>query len=260
MEKNYIESLYNLKGKTVLVTGATGQLGTEICKAFDAAGATVIGTDNKLNEIKYVSSPRVEYHAMDISVKKEVARIFGKVADKYKSIDVLINNAGVSVFEPFEERPEESFDWVLDVNLKGTFFCIQEFVKIARVSAKRRSIINIASMYAVISPDFRIYTDCSRKNSEVYGATKAGILQMTKYFAVHLAQEQIRVNAVSPGGIFNPEDPQGEDFIKNYSFRCPMGRMADAGEMIGAILYLASDAASYTTGQNMVIDGGMTSW
>jgi NAD(P)-dependent dehydrogenase (short-subunit alcohol dehydrogenase family) len=261
MNEQFIENLYNLKGKTVLVTGATGQLGFEICKAFDAVGAMVIGTDKILNENKCVSSPRVEYRLIDIAVKKNVGEAFEKIADKHKSIDVLINNAGVSVFEPFEERAEESFDWVLDVNLKGTFFCIQEYVKTARMLAKKGgAIVNISSMYAVISPDYRIYTDCLRKNSEVYGATKAGILQMTKYFAVHLAQDQIRVNAVSPGGIFNPESPQGEDFIRNYSFRCPMGRMADAKEMLGAILFLASDAASYTTGQNIIIDGGMTCW
>jgi NAD(P)-dependent dehydrogenase (short-subunit alcohol dehydrogenase family) len=115
-------------------------------------------------------------------------------------------------------------------------------------------------MYGVISPDFRIYTDCARKNSEIYGATKAAIIQMTRYFAVHLAQRNIRVNAISPGGIFNPQAPQGDDFIKNYSYRCPMQRMARADEMVGATLYLASDAASYTTGQNIVIDGGMSCW
>jgi NAD(P)-dependent dehydrogenase (short-subunit alcohol dehydrogenase family) len=112
----------------------------------------------------------------------------------------------------------------------------------------------------LISPDFRIYTDCERRNSEIYGATKAGIIQMTKYFAVHLARYGVRVNSISPGGIFNPEAPQGEDFVNNYSHRCPMGRMAQYEEVVGGILYFASSAAAYTTGQNLVIDGGMSSW
>ena len=172
-----------------------------------------------------------------------------------------MNNAGVSTFEPFEDRPVESFDWVMNVNLKGTFLCIQSYVHVFdKFRLKRGSIVNIGSVFGIVSPDFRNYTDCKRRNSEVYGATKAAVIQMTKYFAVHLAERNIRVNAVSPGGIFNPESPQGEDFIENYSFRCPMKRMGDDTELIGAIVYLASDAASYTTGQNIVIDGGMTCW
>ena len=132
--------------------------------------------------------------------------------------------------------------------------------KRARKKDHTGSIVNIASMYGSISPDPRIYTDCDRKNSEVYGATKAGIIQMTRYFAVHLAEMNIRVNCVSPGGLYNPDAPQGEDFVKNYSYRNPMGRMGNAEEIIGVVLYLSSNAASYTNGQNIVVDGGMTSW
>ncbi len=120
--------------------------------------------------------------------------------------------------------------------------------------------MNIGSIFGAVSPDFRNYTDCDRKNSEVYGATKAGIIQMTKYFGVHLADRNIRVNCLSPGGMFNPELPQGEDFIKNYSHRCPMGRMAKADEMIGGLFYLSSEASAYTTGQNIIVDGGMSCW
>ena len=149
----------------------------------------------------------------------------------------------------------------MDVNLKETFNCIQKYVELFdQHKQSRGSIINIASMYGMISPDFRIYTDCDRKNSEIYGATKAGIIQMSKYFAVHLADRNIRCNSVSPGGVFNPENPQGIDFRNNYGFRCPMRRMADADEIAGAVLYLAGDMASYTTGQNIAVDGGMTSW
>ena len=125
---------------------------------------------------------------------------------------------------------------------------------------KKGAIINIASIYGMISPDYRIYSDSDRKNSEVYGATKAGIIQMNKYFSVHLADRNIRCNSVSPGGIYNPENPQSDEFISNYSFRCPMKRMANTDEIVGAIAYFASDLASYTTGQNLAIDGGMSSW
>jgi len=260
MQNDYLSKLYGFEGKIALVTGATGQLGREICRGFVDAGLEVIGVDKNLNDNKMIGSAQAEYIHTDIADKESVTNLFEQVYDKYGRLDVLINNAGVSVFEPYEKRPEKSFDWVMDVNLKGTFFCIQEYSKRARQRKHKGSIVNIGSMYGIISPDFRIYTDCDRKSSEVYGASKAGVIQMTCYFAVHLADYDIRVNCVSPGGIFNPESPQGKDFIKQYSFRCPMGRMAETREMIGGILYLSSDAASYTTGQNIVIDGGMSCW
>lgn len=255
---NYLDKAFNLKDKIVVVTGATGQLGTQFCKAFSGCEAKVIGIDLKISGR---TEGEIEYLNADIVNKKDVKNVLENIYKKYGRIDILVNNAGVSTFEPFEKRPEEKIDWVMDVNLKGTFFCIQSYVDLFdNYKQGRGSIINIASFYGVISPDFRIYEDGDRKNSEIYGATKAGVIQMTKYFAVHLAERNIRVNAISPGGIYNPVAPQGDNFIKNYSYRCPMKRMANAEEMLGAALYLASDAASYTTGLNMVIDGGMTCW
>ena len=255
---NYLKKIYDLKDKVILVTGACGQLGYRICEVFSEVGSRVIGLDVNIDNNKIEG---VEYYKLDIVNKKNIDSIFEQIIKQYNTIDILVNNAGVSTFENFEKRPEESFDWVMDVNLKGTFFMIQSFVNIFdKYNLKKGSIINIGSIFGVVSPDFRNYTDLPRKNSEVYGATKAGIIQMTKYFAVHLADRHIRVNCVSPGGIFNPKNPQGEDFIKNYSFRVPMKRMAEDWEMVGAILYFASDLASYTTGQNLVIDGGLTAW
>jgi NAD(P)-dependent dehydrogenase (short-subunit alcohol dehydrogenase family) len=254
----FLNDFFNLNGKTVLITGASGQLGTKITEAYVSVGCKVIGMDLIKPSGDYAG---IDFYEGNIAVKKDIENVMSTVFEKYKGVDILINNAGVSTFEPFEERPEEKIDLVMDINLKGTFLCIQSYVaEIDKYKKISGSIINIASFYGVISPDFRIYTDCDRKNSEIYGATKAGIIQMTKYFAVHLAERNIRVNAISPGGIFNPTSPQGADFIKNYSFRCPMKRMADANEMIGGILYLSSSAASYTTGQNIIIDGGMSSW
>lgn len=255
---SYLDCLFNLENKVVLVTGACGQLGYRICEAFFNAGCKVIGTDVNIENNKIDD---VEYIVLDITKKSEKEKVYEQVISKYKSIDILINNAGVSTFENFEQRPEESFDWVMDVNLKGTFFGIQSFVNLFdKYKLKGGTIINVGSIFGVVSPDYRNYTDLPRKNSEVYGATKAGVIQMTKYFAVHLAERNIRVNCVSPGGIFNPKNPQGEGFLENYGFRTPMKRMADDKEMVGAILYLASDASSYTTGQNIVIDGGLTAW
>lgn len=255
---NYLNDLFNLAGKVVLITGSNGQIGSALCKAYQSMGCKVIGWDMNC-DVERVDG--VEYHLVNIINRESVFTSIRKCFDSYGRIDILINNAGVSTFEPFENREEEHFDWVMDVNLKGTFWCIQTYVKeFDRNKQDKGSIINVASFYGTISPDYRIYTDCYRKNSEIYGATKAGVIQMSKYFAVHLADRNIRVNAISPGGIFNPDLPQGDDFIKNYSFRCPMKRMARVNEMIGGVLYLSSEASSYTNGQNIIIDGGMSCW
>lgn len=255
---SYAEELFGLKGKVAIVTGGSGQLGREICKAYVKMKARVIVLDKVILKGKLTG---VRYLKVDIAKKEEVIAAFKSIFKKYKRVDLLINNAGVSVFEPFEEREEKSMDFVMDVNLKGTFFCIQSYVNLFnKYKLKKGAIVNIASFYGVISPDFRIYTDCGRKNSEIYGASKAGIIQMTKYFAVHLAGRNIRVNAVSPGGIYNQKNPQGKDFLKNYAFRCPMKRMCKDTEVSGAVIYLSSDAASYTTGHNLIVDGGMTCW
>tara|TARA_B100001250_G_C19816984_1_gene799083 strand:- start:7237 stop:7995 length:759 start_codon:yes stop_codon:yes gene_type:complete len=249
-------NIFNLKNKIVVVSGSNGQLGKSICEFMINLGSIVIGIDLE-NSNENIS----RYYNLDITKSEDVNIVFKNIYNEFGRIDVLINNAGVSTFEPFEIRPEEKFDWVMDVNLKGTFNCIQSLTNLFDSNKQdKASIVNIASIYGLISPDFRIYTDLDRKNSEIYGATKAGIIQMSKYFAVYLAERNIRCNSVSPGGIFNPENPQGQDFISKYSERCPMKRMANSEEIIGAIVYLSSDLASYTTGQNITVDGGTSAW
>jgi 3-oxoacyl-[acyl-carrier protein] reductase len=255
---SYVEELFNLKNKVILVTGACGQLGSEICKAFSGTKSTVVGVDINIDNKKIKG---VDYYKLDTTNVTDKKETYETIIKKNKTIDVIINNAGVSTFENFEQRTEEKFDWVVDVNLKSVFFDIQTYVNLFdKYNGNKGSIINIGSHYGVVSPDYRIYTDLPRKNSEVYGATKAGVIQMTKYFATHLAERNIRVNCVSPGGIFNPDNPQGEDFQKHYKYRTPMKRMARTEELVGAVLYLAGDSASYTTGQNIVIDGGFSAW
>lgn len=255
MDNNYLK----LKDRIVVVTGANGQLGKTVSSNFMKLGCKVIGIDLDFsNEKPGIYSDK---YKLDIIKQNAVYETLDKIIYKFGKIDVLINNAGVSTFEPFEQRREETFDWVMNVNLKGTFNCIKNYVNLFdNHKLSNGSIINIGSIYGIISPDYRIYNEFDRKNSEVYGATKAGLIQMTKYFSTHLADRNIRCNAVSPGGIFNPENPQSKEFINKYSKRCPMKRMAKVDEIVGAIIYLASDLSSYTTGQNITIDGGMTAW
>jgi len=259
--KNYSPlkiNLFDVKNKKVVITGACGQLGKVFCKGFIDSGSIVYGVDLQINN-NIIDNKNITYQEMDVANIESVKEYFNVLYSENDSIDILINNAGVSTFEPFAERTESSFDWVTNVNLKGTFFCIQEYFKYQK-KLNYGNIINVASIYGQISPDPRIYRDGDRRNSEVYGATKAGVIQMTKYFAVHLAEHNIRVNSLSPGGVYNEEFPQSDSFIRLYSYRNPIGRMADAREMLGPLVFLASGASSYITGHNLVVDGGMSSW
>ncbi len=258
MKNNYLNKIHDLKNKVIVITGSCGQLGSSMCDLFVKMGCKVIGVDNSVESNKINN---VDYYDLDIRQSKNVSIVFKNIFKKYNQIDILINNAGVSVFEPFEERNEENFDWVMNVNLKGTFNCIQKYVdNYDSINQKQGCIINIASMYGLISPDFRIYSENDRKNSEVYGATKAGVIQMTKYFAVHLADRNIRSNSISPGGVYNPANPQGKEFVENYTYRCPMKRMAKSEEIANVALFLATELSSYVNGQNIIVDGGMSAW
>ncbi|MEO5364350.1 MAG: SDR family oxidoreductase [Magnetococcus sp. DMHC-8] len=249
-----------LDGKIAMVTGATGQLGRRFCHRLAEAGAVVWVTDlDRAACMAVVADLPGLHHALvvDVADPDSVQAAMQEIGQVSGRLDILINNAGIGVFEPFEERRFEDFMRVLRVNTGGTFLCIQQAARLMRRLGTRGSIVNIGSIYGVVSSDPRIYTDCNRKNSECYSASKAGIIMLTRYFAVHLAPYGIRVNCVSPGGIFNH---QGADFVDNYSRGVPMARMGTEDELSGAVLFLTSDDASYLTGQNVIVDGGRLAW
>lgn len=251
-----------LKNKIALVTGAAGQLGRQFCQALAKEGAEVWISDLNVDGCARVKSTLYNSRKhniirMDVSDPKSVRSAIVEVEKKSKRLDVLVNNAGIQVFAPFEERTLDEFMNVLKVNVGGPFVCIQETAKLMRRLKIKGSVINIGSIYGIVSGDPRIYTDYARKTSECYGASKAAVIQMTRYFAVHLAKYNIRVNCVSPGGVFNN---QGKNFVKNYSYRTPMGRMAKETEINGAVTFLACDDSAYVTGQNLVVDGGWSAW
>lgn len=238
------------KQKVAVLTGSSGQLGNAIRKIFQGLNIIVIGIDR-------IHDDRCDFsYLCDISDKNSLWEVAESIEERNGKIDILINNAGVGVFTPFEDRTEEELDYVINVNTKGTIFCCQVFLDLLKKS-ESPSIVNIASLYGNVSSDPRIYTDCSRNNSEIYSSTKAGIIHLSKYFAVHFSKYGIRVNCVSPGGIFNDH---GENFNKNYSDRCPMGRMAHVEEIAAPVLFLSSKAASYINGHNLIVDGGFNVW
>jgi NAD(P)-dependent dehydrogenase (short-subunit alcohol dehydrogenase family) len=192
-----------------------------------------------------------------------------KTMDRFGRLDILINSAALDPkFDPthaeeqsnaFEDYPLELWNQALAVNLTGMFLCSQACVR-PMLEQNAGVIINICSTYGLVGPDQRIYQKAGqppRFKPAYYSTTKAGVLGLTRYLASYYAEKGIRVNALSPGGVFNNHD---EDFVQAYSARTILGRMARRDELNGAILFLASDASSYMTGANLVVDGGWTAW
>jgi len=249
------KSIFNLENKIVLITGGMGIQGPEHKKAFEAVGAKVVITDIKGGDFE-----------MDVTEPQSVKETVDKVIKKHYRIDVLVNNAGATGKQvknaavSVEEQKLEDWEYILKVNLTGTWLCSKVVGKIMTDQGKG-SIINIASIYGLAGPDFSIYKQADYAGKKMglpaaYAASKGGIISLTKYLANYWANKGIRVNCVTPGGIF---DNQSEDFVKAYSKNVPMGRMAEKNEISGTLLYLASDLSSYVTGANIIIDGGLTS-
>jgi len=236
--------------KKAIITGANGQLGSAFVEALTGKGYFVYAVD--LNIEKIALSESIQPVELDITDEAAVHKFFSSVQD----LDVLINNAGIGVFTPFEDRTATEFKKVMEVNLLGAFLMSQSSVKIMKNSDGGK-IVNIASIYGSTSSDERIYGDSGRNNSEVYSATKAGLINMTKYMATHFGKYNIQTNSISPGGIYNQ---QSVDFVKNYVYKTPMGRMGKTEDLLSALFYLVSEDTQYTNGQDIAVDGGFLAW
>jgi len=267
---NVIDNIFSLSGKTAIVTGAAGQLGGEYVRALLGAGANVaaldIRPDNSKGNLKEIDSERLQLITVDITRRASIESALGKVLTHLGTPSVLINNAAIDAppnaseqeTGPFETYPESSWDVMMNVNLKGVFLCCQVIGgHMARTGGG--SIINISSIYGMVSPDQRIYEykDKPFFKPVTYSVTKSGILNLSRYLATYWAKNNVRVNTLTLGGVFNNQDNM---FLKNYTDKVPLGRMAQQNEYNGAILYLASGASSYMTGANIIIDGGYSCW
>ena len=268
-----LNDLFSLENKIAVVTGALGLLGKNHCSALSEAGAKIVVTDlddGKCREFSKTLSPGSLGIGADITDHDSIKNLCNIVLQNFNQIDILVNNAAINdMFESpaateelsmFENYPLSLWQKSLDVNLTGTFLCSQI---IGTEMAKRRkgSIINIASTYGITAPDQSIYkkedgTQTFYK-SAAYPVTKGAIISFTKFLAAYWGNKGVRVNSLSPGGV---ENNQEEFFIKNYSARTPLGRMAYPTDYKGAIIFLAGDASSYMTGANLVVDGGWTAW
>jgi len=236
--------------KRAILTGANGQLGKAYLNTLVENGYFVYAIDLNVEEID--PSSQIEPVQLDITNEEAVHRFFASI----KEIDLLINNAGIGVFTPFEERTAAEFTLVMNVNLLGTFLMAQGAVKIMK-QLNGGKIINVGSIYGQVSSDERIYGDSGRNNSEVYSATKAGVIHLTKYMAAHFGKYNIQTNCISPGGIFNQ---QSQEFVANYEYKTPMKKMGKPEDLQSALKFLISDETTYVNGQNITVDGGFIVW
>ena len=266
---------FDLSGQTAIVTGGIGLLGKGFSRTLAEAGAHVIVADlNESRAVEYADCLKEEgYQATGVGVnvmdKASVENMVNTAVDSTGRCDVLVCSAamdpkfddsqGTQHNNSFEDFPLESWNAALGVNLTGLFLCAQAAAK-PMVQQNHGVIINICSTYGLAGPDQRIYErpgEPPRYKPVYYSVTKAGVLGLTRYLAAYYAGTKVRANALTPGGVYNDHD---ELFEKNYSYRTIMGRMAEKDEMNGALLFLASDASSYMTGSNVVVDGGWTAW
>ena len=242
------------KKKIILITGSSGLLGTDLTINLLNKGHIVIGLDLK-NKIK---NNNFFFKKVDLTKENQIKKSINNIFIKFKKIDVIINNAAYSPYSDFLSRDYKEFKKTIDVNLFAPFSIIQNYYRnFKKFKNVRGNIINIASIYGIISPNMQIYENKKKINSEVYGASKAGLIQLTKYFGNIFAKDKISVNAISPGGILNKKT-QTKKFITRYSNNVPHNRMAETKEVVELILYLVNKKENYTTGHNFIIDGGLS--
>ena len=267
---------FSLEGRDALVTGALGLLGRRHCGALARAGATVVVTDLDgdgcallADQLSAETGRPAIAHAADITLPSSVLALSAAVHDRLGRVDVLVNNAALNekVEDPtpgaplrFEDYPLELWESALRVNVTGTFLCCQA-LGAAMASQGSGSIVNIASTYAIVAPDQSLYTrpDGTQAflKSAAYPTSKGAVLALTRYLAAYWGRRGVRVNALSPGGVVNGQEPH---FVARYAERTPRGRMATPTDYEGAIVFLASDASAYVTGANLGVDGGWTAW
>jgi NAD(P)-dependent dehydrogenase (short-subunit alcohol dehydrogenase family) len=252
---------WGLEGKVAVVTGAAGRLGPVWAATLRDAGATVVGLDIQGDS----SELGFEVESADITSRESVAEAASRIQSEAGPVDVLVNNAGIdqppdaaATTFAIEDVPLDDFRQTLDVNLVGTFNATQAFGAGMR-DRGRGSIVNIGSLYASRAPDPGLYdhleADPPFLKPAAYGASKAGVISVTAYFARLWGPDGVRVNSISPGGVAGGQDPE---FVRKYTERVPLGRMAEPDDLVGPLLFLASDASRYVTGQNLTVDGGLT--
>jgi len=261
------DTLFDISGRTIVLTGACGLIGRKLAEEFLARGANLVLADlENADPVGLASSLGREGKARaygkpcDVARSEEVASLVQYALETCRRVDVLIN---AHQYKPkgflaarAEDFPEELWDSVLGANLKGTFLTCRDFGKVMLEQGKG-SIINFASTYGVVSSNPALYENNSLGNPLAYSASKGGVIMLTKYLGVYWAKRGVRVNCLTPHGVWNNHE---QSFVERFSRMSPMGRLMTVDETVGAALFLASDASSYVTGTNLLVEGGWTAW
>ena len=277
----YTDPLFSVEGKICIITGGLGQLGAQYARTLFQRGARVAVWGRTVNEERILrhftreemGNENLRFYQVDITNKANINQALDEMAAHFQAApDVLVNNAGIDtqpsappeVSGPFENFPEEVFREVVETNLTGTFLMCQAVGARMVKANKGGSIINVGSIYGMVSPVQDIYAYKKERTGipfikpVAYSAAKSGLYNLTRYLATYWGRQGIRVNTFSPSGVHR--DTQDPTFQANYTSRIPIGRMAREDEYNGTIVFLASDASRYMTGANVVVDGGWTAW
>lgn len=263
---------FSLRDRVVVITGCTGVLGTTYCRAMAQRGARLVMADlaerdpgARASALAGETGAEALGVNCDVGIEGDVTRLFAQALARFGRVDVVLNNAAATgehlmkvgeVFAPFEEYPLAVWDQVLRTNLTGVFLVAREGGK-AMLASGGGTLINVSSIYGVVGPDHRLYRDMPFGSFPAYSAGKAGVHGLTLWLSTYWGLKGIRVNTLVPGGVFNNHH---EEFARRYADRTPMGRMANSDDLVGMVVYLASDASRYCTGQQFVVDGGLTAW
>ncbi|MDP2417309.1 MAG: SDR family oxidoreductase [Hydrogenophaga sp.] len=261
---------FDLTGKVVVVTGGTGLLGSAYCQGLADHGAQVVMADlvaaDPVGKARLVKTPdgREAFGVnCDVGVEADVVNLFEQVMARFGQVNVVLNNAAATgehlmrqgaVFTSFEDSTLAVWESAIRVNLTGVYLVAREGGK-AMLKSGGGSMVNVSSTYGVVGPDHRIYEGMKFNSLPSYAAAKAGVHGLTRWLATYWGDKGIRVNTLVPGGVQNNHDPE---FVRRYTARVPLGRMAKREDMVGMMIYLSSDASAYSTGQQFFVDGGWT--
>ncbi|MFH2104101.1 MAG: SDR family oxidoreductase [Chloroflexota bacterium] len=262
-----MDPIFDIAGRAVVLTGACGLIGRKIATEFHARGANLVLADLEATDplgfaalLNGKDGNQVHGLACDVGRSEEVAALLDFSLEKCGRVDVLINSHQYKpkgfLSAQAEDFPEELWDAVIGANLKGTFLTCRDFGK-AMLAQGKGSIINFASTYGIVSSNPALYEANSMGNPVAYSASKGGVIMLTKYLGSYWARRGVRVNCLTPHGVWNNHE---DGFVERFSRMSPMGRLMQADEVVGATLFLATDASSYVTGSNLLVEGGWTAW
>jgi NAD(P)-dependent dehydrogenase (short-subunit alcohol dehydrogenase family) len=271
-----VKEKFDLTGKVAVVLGGRGVLGSRFCAAYNELGARVFSADLPRSDKRGDVAPNEPIQMdVDVSNPTSVTELVEQITKQSEGIDILVYSITAKpadFYKPFTQCSLEGWQFVLQTELDGLFLVTREVGKVMEKN-RRGSVIFLSSIYGVVGNNQSIYqganldevylgekvTKTTRIYSHpVYAAAKGAVISLTRFLAAYWGDQNIRVNCISPGGLAHPGE--NEEFVKRYSEKVPLGRKADADEITGAAVFLASDASSYVTGHNLVVDGGWTAW